>query len=201
MVWYTTADSISDPMWTNWITTTSNITITIRTSDPWETQLWVRWNDYGTATNSTSNIVVGNYRAPVITEEERVRRAEVAARQEELRLEIEKQKVDAEAKAKETLFSLLNEEQRQQYEQFKQFFITANDGTQYLIKREIGDNIIRYEKREGEEIAKPTEVLCAHFPSGYGDLPVEDVLTSQVLYFLSGQEKQLYDLAHKRRAS
>lgn len=110
---------------------------------------------------------------PAQVEATRIRNAELAAR----RLERIATRERAGDRARATLLSLLNAEQRAQYERDGQFVVQGSDGGRYRIRRGVAQNI--------EDLSVPYRgtILCAHpgMRVEGGDLPTEDAMIAQLL--------------------
>lgn len=106
-------------------------------------------------------------------------REEARVREQQQRAEIaERRRIRARAgdRARSTLLSLLNAEQRAEYERSEQFVVQGSDGGRYRIRRGVAQNI--------EDLSVPYgNVLCAH-PEMFlpeGQLPAEDAVIAQLL--------------------
>lgn len=192
--------AIVDTMWSTWTNTT---TTTASTFDSSTNGIWITWAT-SDSTSDTSNerpiYYRSNYVPPQLSDEDIRRRQEQfeaqrqqALREAEARME---QAAAASARAKETLLSLLTEEQVEEYEKNQYFHLVAKNGKKYQIKKMIGTNILQFNEEGAAE-----EQWCSHFTSAYGQLPVEDILVAQLLYFLSGREEELRQVAHRSRVA
>ena len=150
---------------------------------------WHHWNGVNQTTASMSVVWStwnGNYyftNAPRVIEEvpsqetlDRIVR-EAREREAKAKIALEEARVTremAENKAKSLLFSLLNGEQRAEYDKSGTFVVTASDGTRYRLKKGWAGNVT-----ELDALGKAIARLCIHLPNR--DMPEHDNLVAQKL--------------------
>lgn len=142
--------------WGCWVTSGTSSTAT-------GSVVWSDWCD-ATTTCSTSASTTANYRPhippPETAEERDARLAAQAERDREYQKRLAEEKAareKAEARAKELLLSLLNAEQKLEFEKEKRFTVNAKDGRAYRLRPGWSGNVEELNK-EG----KPVNRLCIH---------------------------------------
>jgi hypothetical protein len=155
---------------TTWVTWTASTATTYQATNT----TWQAWNNT-TGTSTTWTAVPD----PVST-------AEYRERQEEER----RARARAEERAKETLESLLTQEQIDDLRRTKAFELITQSGKRYRIRRGVSGNVRLVE--DGREV----EALCAHPRTSLyddagrylGALPSEDVMIAQMLALDADEE-------------
>jgi hypothetical protein len=153
---------------TTWVTWTASTATTYAATNT----TWQAWNTTTTGTSWATPI-------PVSTAEQRERQEEEW-----------QARARAEERAKETLESLLTQEQIEDLRRTKAFELITQSGRRYRIRRGVSGNVRLVE--DGREV----EALCAHPRTSLHDdagrylgaLPSEDVMIAQMLALNADEE-------------
>lgn len=188
-------NAYADQVWTTW--TSNTLTWSSNgTALPWTTSASTSvWGSWVTTTGTASSAIQYVAPAPVhLSVEEQQRLAEETARRaEETARRVEERAARTRAaleRARETLRSILTDEQWEQYEREERFELITQSGRRYRIRLGVAGNVKLVE--HGQEV----ESLCCH-PSQtvrdeegryLGDLPTEDVVIAQVLALRADEE-------------
>lgn len=185
-IWYTWCSDASgtatSEIWVPWCRETESGYITT-------TNTWKHWCDT-TTTNATYRVV----ELPPLTAEQFAAQLEsVRRREEEHRRNLERERrlrKAAEARAEELLRTLLDAEQRAEYDRAKRFYVVSRSGKRYEIdtKRKM-HNIF-----EVDPAGKRIEEHCIYADD---DLPLPDNIAAQLL-LLRANENEFRRIANQR---
>lgn len=177
---------------------------------------WTAWNNEITATSNARLQTWGNWTQPlyVVTEANVVynvnrgydRQYRQVERAEDLFRRVEsdrRTRAEVQARALETLLSLLDPEQQAEYEQHKFFHVIGSEGTLYRIKHGSSGNIRRVRSKNEPPEAKGEAAFCVHSVSHTrreiaqevgiveGALPHEDHMIQQMLHLMADEKEIL----------
>ena len=111
------------------------------------------------------------------TPEEEAAHAQRLQRAEERRQEAHRRRASAEARARDTLRTFLNPEQRADYDQHGHFYVEGSAGNLYKIERGNAGNVKYVDRATRRELAS----ICAHPTMREEWLPDQDVALAQML--------------------
>jgi hypothetical protein len=177
----------SDAAWNSWVdgSASSSATYSTTTSNSSD-GAWVQWVsiDGGNPSISRYHPVT----PPPETEEQRQARLEREQRQQEEMRQREEGRIAAQRKAEELLRENLDDEQREQFDKTKWFFVIGQSGKRYRIRHGWAGNVDELNE-EGHRIAE----YCIH-PAK--QVPTEDNMLIQKL-MLEADEARFLQIANR----
>ncbi len=190
--------------WSSWTSTTSATTTSYSTND-----IWYSWSSSAT-TSATSTVTTSNtsgvwrvwidsgtdqhyatYKTPELTAEEKAEQKRRVEAEKAWQEEFERKKKEKEAKARELLRMVLDEEQNKNLDEKAYFELTSiKSGNKYRIRKGDCRNIEKVDNQ-----GKVIETLCFH-PKEF--VPHYDTMTIQKL-MLENEEEDARQVANISR--